>query len=529
MKLKYVVPDHEQDDRFKFHALELYAIVYRVGQILFYATRDNQSYSLGDVDLARQNNTDVLNITIKKPADWLQVIGRLKHSDNTKKISPSAIKVCTDGETTQYNNPSFSTFPMLSNSTVCEGSYVEITRNIKHYSNLCSKGFTADQMKNIAFWIRKRANCEEWNEISAISLGVSCHNFIDALLVLTIGIEGSRSPEMAFFSFLLFDLIKMNRTYGTKQKPFCWDNAFVSGHDYHWDNPSLTDAEKVNYGGKYPASIGSTDTENFGSFLEKITLLETQMFADLPDTKSVQSTLNTIETLLVLEPQKYAHAKRGCSLIIHWLESLQYQENKSITAFFNGANNRADVLKKMCLLIVSRYLAYFGLAKNISNEQPDCEKNKAIRNAVLNAFNISRENLLSFTTDTKAPQNFQPKHELKEQHPTRYFEIIYHQESEGIPKSLFGLYWHTNVNCKLLSEHAFRDVRPIKKNNKNITQTGGTLLWGFFGKNMPLDTPAIAEHWATKACLFCFKKENKQFIQENQQPTQLISGNMKIN
>lgn len=154
---------------------------------------------------------------------------------------------------------------------------------------------------------------------------------LDALLLLMLGVEGSRNNDTLLTALFLLDLIRDMQSYGDKSTRFDWCNAFVSAHGYRWD-----DYENKNYGGKFPMAQSSTGSGNLGKGVwdAKNTFHPGRSHLISGKKEHAENTENDFvyseeAAMCIIEKynQKHAVPRREMSLLIHWLQAYSYCSN----------------------------------------------------------------------------------------------------------------------------------------------------------------------------------------------------------
>lgn len=277
-------------------------------------------------------------IRIQTGKDWLLTAGHLSAYPTSidQKLSgkwyPATVELVNPSSTVQLKNSrggeAFVEFPGL------DGSYVAISNKLMKMTkiepdpNEIEKIISA-LLRNENFKTNNPPNHSEIAKVLLNRLGGKAYpadyapdqkTFFDCLLVLMFGVEGSRNNLTFLTGVMLLDLIASNTNYGRKGHQYNWNNAFVSGPEFHWN-----DYENKNYGGKFPMATNSTGTGNFTERRNAIQGNSSSTSHDL---------------------QRERVQVREMSIIVHWLQAFSQKES----SYFSGElseNALKDKVRKL--------------------------------------------------------------------------------------------------------------------------------------------------------------------------------------
>lgn len=153
--------------------------------------------------------------------------------------------------------------------------------------------------------------------------------FFDCLLVLMFGVEGSRNNLTFLTGVMLLDLIASNSFYGRKGHQYNWNNAFVSGPQFNWN-----DFENKDYGGKFPMATNSTGSGNMTQRRELISNGQPDGFRDF---------------------QRERVQIREMSIISHWLQAFSRKEPD----YFSSISSLSEIQDKILNLFEKRLREVF--------------------------------------------------------------------------------------------------------------------------------------------------------------------------
>lgn len=151
---------------------------------------------------------------------------------------------------------------------------------------------------------------------------------LDTILMLVIGVEGSRNNVTYLTWILLLDLIAGNHTYGEASRAFSWFNAFVSPAGYEWD-----DFENNGHPGKDPMSATSTGK---GSLRDRATLISCA--------REYPKDIPKIMQALLEQPQHHRVARREISLLVTWLK-IYFNNDPTILSDVKSKKNVLQIVR----------------------------------------------------------------------------------------------------------------------------------------------------------------------------------------
>lgn len=158
-------------------------------------------------------------------------------------------------------------------------------------------------------------------------------HFLDSLLVLMLGVETSRNNTTFLTAVMLLDLIASRAAFGRMHRAYSWDNAFVSGPGYSWN-----DFEQKDCGGKFPMATNCTGTGNLAARRDAI--VKDQGVDEI-----------------FIDSQRRRVEEREMSLLVNWLEGVKRKD----PALFQQCKNEVELQKAVEKVFFDRLnRAYFS-------------------------------------------------------------------------------------------------------------------------------------------------------------------------
>ncbi|MBX9585965.1 MAG: hypothetical protein K2X50_01785 [Gammaproteobacteria bacterium] len=208
------------------------------------------------------------------------------------------------------------------------------------YSTVRSPEFPLDQAHaSLARVLKDRLRGNDYpREMSGIF-----KEFLDSLLLLMFGMEGSRINTTFLTGSMLLDLIENHCTFGRLNRVFSWQNMFTSGPGYHWN-----DFEQRDLGGKFPLASNSTGPDNFKHRTAILGCSE----ADEP--RKLKE--------IIEDYQHYRALKKEIHITLHWLYNLSMDDRLDLAR----SNNLLELRAKLKDVFKRRLVSAFNLQPNVS-------------------------------------------------------------------------------------------------------------------------------------------------------------------
>jgi hypothetical protein len=259
-----------------------------------------------------------LHQVINQGQDWLHTAGRLSRFATAIDKKESLIYPCT---LDVYGTPVIIKNASNKDAYVDfsgKGDYVTITQKLRSLSE--QKEFNFLEITQFLFFgVAPEFDVDDYNKNSHIAQAllkrIAGHpypdnlqefkTYLDTLLTLLIGVEGSRNNASFLCCLLHLDLIAGNHTYGKLSHAFNWDNAFISGQDYRWN-----DAENLNLGGKNSMATNGTGNGNMMKRREIVSKIRSN---------SSPGNINLNLQIVLRHPQHHRVIWREMSLLVTWL------------------------------------------------------------------------------------------------------------------------------------------------------------------------------------------------------------------
>ena len=248
-------------------------------------------------------------------AKWFPAYFKIGHSSHRVEVK-------------DIRHDAYVAFPMCKN-----GSYFAIDEYLRQFTTvpdpteeqikqLFESDFQQSLLRNdkhtkLANILLKKISGEDY----PTELDVNFKQFLDALLVLKLGVEASRNNTTFLTAIMLIDLIAARAEFGHQHRAYSWDNAFVSSAGYEWE-----DYEANNCGGKFPMATFSTGS---GNMKER--------------RAAIKDNINVSD--IFIDKQRHRVEEREMSLIANWLKYISktnpaYFENiKSLDELKNSIKN----------------------------------------------------------------------------------------------------------------------------------------------------------------------------------------------
>ncbi len=155
-------------------------------------------------------------------------------------------------------------------------------------------------------------------------------NFLDHLLMLMLGVEGSRNNTTYLTLLMHLDLIAANCFYGRRSRAYSWNNAFVGAYGTLW-----SDYEAKDYGGKYPMATNSTGQGNLSARNQLLNQTDN---------------LEDVFMQFLNDKQHHRIPLKEVSIIRHWLAALP----ASFQADLQRCNSEAELAEMIRSILFNR-------------------------------------------------------------------------------------------------------------------------------------------------------------------------------